>query len=41
MIEKYVLIFDHGLGTIKAGHAGDEDQRDIVPTVAGKPKDPN
>jgi len=35
------VIVDNGSGTIKAGHAGEEEPRDVTPTVAGKPKDPN
>ena len=35
------IIIDNGSGTIKMGHAGDEEPRDITTSVTGKPKDPN
>lgn len=33
------VVIDNGSGTIKAGHAGDEDPRNITPCIVGKPKD--
>jgi len=35
------IIVDNGSGTIKMGHAGDEEPRDCTTNVTGKPKDPN
>ena len=35
------VVVDNGSGTIKAGHAGEEEPRSIIPTITGKPKDAN
>jgi len=35
------VVVDNGSGTLKAGIAGDEAPRTIIPTVIGKPKNAN
>jgi actin-related protein len=38
--EVTAVCIDNGSGTIKAGFAGDEMPRSVIPTLVGKPKVP-
>ena len=40
-MDNHPIIIDNGSGKIKMGFAGDEDPREYITSVVGKPKDPN
>jgi actin-related protein len=38
MSENQIIIIDNGSSTIKAGFAGEDEPREIFPTIVGRPK---